>query len=712
MKLSAALPLLGLVATASGSGPECEDETGWHDSYGTAFNCDYYSRGNACEEEGTLYPNFGMNALEACCVCGERGSPGDSPGDSPGGCIDEPGWHDPFGKQYDCEWYSQDEEHCKIFGHHLENFGLTASEACCTCKDVESGPVVTVPKYTFHIDCDITGNEDKEQTSDLVDVWFYDEEMRVLGTGTFYGMECGPGGENVGIYSNTPVDKVRVLIDGNDAILIDDAWLTVDLNTEIHRWDKNDDKGWCMSQDSDDHVTNSWTDFLIAGEDDCEDEYLFDVSADDVIAWPPPLPLYEFHIDCSNPDVYLEHTRDQIIVDFYDEDFIFIDAAIFDGCPSGPVGIPSAVPVEKVKLTISGEDAVLIGSARLTVDSTEITSWEAAAAGNKGWCLSLNSEDYIRNQWQDNIEGDDCEDDYVFDASSNEVYEWPKPLPFYELHVNCDTRNLNEEQTNDLINVYFYDEDFVLLGSSAFTGLDCPTGPEGEAVGIHTTTPVDKVKLSIAGTDATLIDYAWLSVDSEVIFTWDEDGSKGWCLSQDPADYLNNGWGGNILTEDCENEFMFDVARGEVYEWPEPDPLWEFHIDCDMTQAFEEHTNDLIGVWFYDKDGNELGAAEFTGLDCPSNPNGEAVRIRTASEVDRVQTYIYGTDATLIEKAWLTKDKTEIIRWSGPGGMGWCLSLDPDDFINNNWIPFVLDEGCEDDYVFDVTGNDVYAPHY
>jgi len=45
-------------------------------------------------------------------------------------------WHkgDPW---YNCEWYeSFPNYYCTMYGHHYQNFGLVANEACCVCKEM------------------------------------------------------------------------------------------------------------------------------------------------------------------------------------------------------------------------------------------------------------------------------------------------------------------------------------------------------------------------------------------------------------------------------------------------------------------------------------------------------------------------------------------------------------------------------------------------
>jgi len=52
-------------------GGNCVDSlSGWHDSDGEKFDCNWYGKKNRCEMHGDEYPNEGYTANEACCSCG------------------------------------------------------------------------------------------------------------------------------------------------------------------------------------------------------------------------------------------------------------------------------------------------------------------------------------------------------------------------------------------------------------------------------------------------------------------------------------------------------------------------------------------------------------------------------------------------------------------------------------------------------------------
>ena len=43
----------------------------WHDESGTQYNCAFYAQGDNCNIYGNGYPNYGYTAKQACCACKE-----------------------------------------------------------------------------------------------------------------------------------------------------------------------------------------------------------------------------------------------------------------------------------------------------------------------------------------------------------------------------------------------------------------------------------------------------------------------------------------------------------------------------------------------------------------------------------------------------------------------------------------------------------------
>eukprot|EP00979_Chaetoceros_neogracilis_P017655 scaffold10260_cov266-Chaetoceros_neogracile.AAC.68 len=132
----------------------CTDSpSGWSDSTGPNFDCEYYAVNNNCAKFGDMYENSGATANQACCVCGggedaSNSSPTSSPvaipltsspTSTPVSCTDSPpGWSDSTGPNFDCEYYALN-NNCAKFGDMYENSGATANQACCVCGGGEDG---------------------------------------------------------------------------------------------------------------------------------------------------------------------------------------------------------------------------------------------------------------------------------------------------------------------------------------------------------------------------------------------------------------------------------------------------------------------------------------------------------------------------------------------------------------------------------------------
>jgi hypothetical protein len=83
---------------------------------------------------GILKGLWAWNCLDNPNNCSSSNNGGGGGGGG-GTCTDTPaGWYDSDGATYNCEWYGLDER-CSRFGDSYHNFGATANEACCVCKE-------------------------------------------------------------------------------------------------------------------------------------------------------------------------------------------------------------------------------------------------------------------------------------------------------------------------------------------------------------------------------------------------------------------------------------------------------------------------------------------------------------------------------------------------------------------------------------------------
>ncbi len=73
---------------------------------------------------------FGTSNTESCIGSIDSSSE-DTPSSS---CSDSPsGWYDSDGPQFNCNWYASDPRYCSYYGSYYKNFDKTANQACCVC---------------------------------------------------------------------------------------------------------------------------------------------------------------------------------------------------------------------------------------------------------------------------------------------------------------------------------------------------------------------------------------------------------------------------------------------------------------------------------------------------------------------------------------------------------------------------------------------------
>ena len=128
-----------LFVNAQNDDGTCTDVQGWKDSVGD--DCSWYNTTETCQSFGIGYYNDGNTALTACCSCGggshyadtcldvtmDDGTPWtDSDGD---GCN----WYSKMEVGDDDVYYDDGDTRCSYYGNEYENFGYTASTACCAC---------------------------------------------------------------------------------------------------------------------------------------------------------------------------------------------------------------------------------------------------------------------------------------------------------------------------------------------------------------------------------------------------------------------------------------------------------------------------------------------------------------------------------------------------------------------------------------------------
>ena len=109
------------VTTTTGS--TCTDQPDFRDSGGDG--CSWYvsDPDDRCAP-GQYANDDGVDAIEACCICG-------------GGCVQEPGFRDSYGDG--CSWYAENPDSRCVPGQYTNDDGVDATMACCVCAFSASG---------------------------------------------------------------------------------------------------------------------------------------------------------------------------------------------------------------------------------------------------------------------------------------------------------------------------------------------------------------------------------------------------------------------------------------------------------------------------------------------------------------------------------------------------------------------------------------------
>lgn len=113
-----------------------------------------------------------------------------------------------------------------------------------------------------------------------------------------------------------------------------------------------------------------------------------------------------------------------------------------------------------------------------------------------------------------------------------------------------------------------------------------------------------------------------------------------------------------------------------------------FHVDCYMEDTNYTATQDTLEVKFYDGGGEIMAETYFHGLECPEDGSGQAVALLADTPPKEIRIGMYGFDAALINRAWLSLGGTNLTFWGFDDLQqdGWCLSRDEDDAIKNSWF--------------------------
>ena len=274
-----------------------------------------------------------------------------------------------------------------------------------------------------------------------------------------------------------------------------------------------------------------------------------------------------------------------------------------------------------------------------------------------------------------------------------------------ELQVDCYAGGVDNTGTNDQIVASFWSASDEFLGMDVFSPAcgffgDSYFEPEGfSSSNWWPKLEQGYIIVQTDGTDAFWMDEIYLDYDDYgdgpdiEIQRWGVDGGGGYCLSQDPADGEGS-WSSIVSSSGCASALRFDVATGnhssvtprtftsEELEGPDY-YYYGLQIDCyepgiDDTKSWERFT-----VKYYN--GSELLGQhyrEYIAAYCNDLLDSATSLLHFTKPVTHFVVETPGDDAVWIDEMWLRESGSlggEFYHFGGDGGMGWCLSTDPND---------------------------------
>ena len=143
----------------------------------------------------------------------------------------------------------------------------------------------------------------------------------------------------------------------------------------------------------------------------------------------------------------------------------------------------------------------------------------------------------------------------------------------YEVRVDCDHPDVIDDpgshDTVEVIPLEFDGSQYSVVTRKYVSGF-CQRNEQNKYVErVHIGTVcgrrVDAVDLVIDGTDAFFIDRVELYEDGHRVKQWSHDGGLGYCISKDPHDFANKGWGAYMSKHSpfnqCVDQIYFEFDR-------------------------------------------------------------------------------------------------------------------------------------------------------
>lgn len=284
----------------------------------------------------------------------------------------------------------------------------------------------------------------------------------------------------------------------------------------------------------------------------------------------------------------------------------------------------------------------------------------------------------------------------------------------FDFWIDLKTDGIENEGTGNYVVIRFLDEDGEELYKKVKNGLKAGKRRIRFAEWGDSNPSVGRVEVHVEGTDAIMIDRAWLKqgnggLKKTTIGEWGVDNDKGWCISEDPDD-INGSWSDSA--SQCSPGVSFRVGgsadylqahnyfRSYRYCWDLDTDGVSFTDSKSLSpitfQIFSEknrkiHEDSINGE--FDPYGSwtclRIDEEDLRTVDFENNVIVPSDWDNTSFKID-----IGGSDAFLIDRIKKeTFGSNKVQYWGANNDYGWCLSTDPDD-INGSFSGHA--QGCYD----------------
>ncbi|MDH3529843.1 MAG: hypothetical protein OEQ28_09780 [Acidobacteriota bacterium] len=256
------------------------------------------------------------------------------------------------------------------------------------------GASMAATTYRVTVDCNHSRIRNTF-TGNRITVTFMDATSDVIESVSKDGIRnCAPGDAAFSITTDREVGYIDFRTNGNDAYYID-QWRLFKDGVLIHREERDNGMGWCLSTDPRD-ASGTWQAYTNGL---CRTWIKFPVSGGTV---PPATNKYKVTVDCRHARIRNTITRNRITVTFMDATSGVIESKTMNGitnCTKGDAAfsITTDREVGYIDFRTNGNDAYYIDQWRLFKNGALIHREERN--NGMGWCLSTDPRD-ASGTWQ------------------------------------------------------------------------------------------------------------------------------------------------------------------------------------------------------------------------------------------------------------------------------------------------------------------------